>query len=189
MGMKNQTDMEKTKAMQEQFRTYRDTLYRPFPRVARFEGIKRKWLGGLMLLCVVYHAVGLCRVSAMYGGISGYDMLRQITDIGMDLIFLLAVMGPKWKLAWVLYLLGAYRLTDLVRAGMLKPGALAGVFTDGLGQDPLAAVVVAGMLLYVVLVLAAALWLTLVPGNRELAEQSEKLNLELKAFMEQHTVK
>lgn len=184
-----QINSQDAKEMQQQYREYRDALYRPYPQVVRFESRKRRWLGGLLLLCLAVRGAGLFRVYMMYGGIGGYDLLRSITDMGTDLIFLLACMAPKWKLAWVLYLLSLYRLTDLVRAGMLKPGALAGVFTNGLSQDPLAAAVVAGMLAYVVLVLAAAMWLTLVPKNRALAEQSERLNLELKAFVDRHMVK
>ena len=55
-------------------------------------------------------------------------------------------------------------------------------YIDGFRQYPLAITLDFLSWIYMLLVLAAAIWLTLIPKNRELAKQSETLQMQLKNF-------
>lgn len=181
--------MNNAKEIQEQYRQYRNTLYNEYPQAARFERSKRKFAQILMLLCLAAHLSCLYQTVMASGAVTGYDLLKTLTAMGTDMIFLLAAMGPRRRLAPMLYILALYRLFYPGSANHFLPEMITALSGTGFGQAPLAAAAAACSLLYGLLILAAALWLTLVPKNKKPAEELEQLHLKLQQFMAEHPVK
>lgn len=181
--------MNNAKEIQEQYRQYRNDLYRQYPQAAAFENTKRKFAQVLMLLCAVIHLAGLYRTGTAPGASMGYETLKALAAMGTEFIFLLAAMGPRRRLAPMLYLLSLYRLAFLGGTDLLLPDAIAFLSKAGFQQEPLSAAIILCAVLYGLLILAVALWLTLLPKNKELGEQSEQIYLKLQQFAAEHPVK
>lgn len=181
--------MNNAKEIQEQYRKYRDALYNECPQAARFERSKKRFAQILMLLCLAVHLFDLYRTGTAAGTVTGYEILRTISAMGAELIFLLAAMGPRRQLTPMLYLLGLYRLVFLGGADFFLTEALTTLSQTGFGQEPLAAAITLCAILYGLLILATTLWLTLVPKNKVLAEQLEQLHLKLQKFAADHPIK
>lgn len=181
--------MNNAQEIQEQYRQYRNTLYDEYPQAVRFERSKRRIAQILMLLCLALHLSFLYQTGSAYGGITGYEILRTAAAAGTEIIFLLAAMGPRRRLAPMLYLLALYRLVYPAGENQFPPKLITAFFGTGLEQEPLMIVLAACSLLYGLLILAAAMWLTLVPKNKKAAEASEQLFLKLQQFMKEHPVK
>ena len=181
--------MNNAKELQAQYRQYRDSLYQEYPQAARFERSKRKLTQILLLLCLAVHLSGFCQTAAAAGAVTGYDALKSFTAMGTDMILLLAATGPRRRLAPALYLLSLYRLVYPGSANRFLPEMIAALSGTDWGQKPLTIAVTVCSLLYGLLVLAAAIWLTLVPKNRKPAEQVEQIFLKLQQFTADHPVK
>ena len=181
--------MNNAKEIQEQYRQYRDALYNEYPQAMRFEQSKKRLAQILMLLCLAVHLSDLYRTGTAAGAVTGYQILKTLCSMGAEMIFLLAAMGPRRQLAPMLYLLGLYRLVFLGSTDFFLTEALTTLSQTGFQQEPLAAAITLCAILYGLLVLAAALWLTLVPKNKILAEQSEQLYLKLQKFAADHPIK
>ena len=102
--------MNNPQEIQEQYRQYRSSLYDEYPQAARFEQSKRRFAQILMLLCLAVHLSFLYQTGTTSGGVTGYDILRTVSAMGTEIIFLLAAMGPRRRMAPLLYLLALYRL-------------------------------------------------------------------------------
>lgn len=102
------------------------------------------------------------------------------------LIFLLASGHPKWKPAISLFFLGLYEVVmyckSIIDSGVGSLEMVIKAYVEGFSEYPLATSVDILSWVFTLLVLATAIWLTLVPKNRELSEQSEKLILQLKEY-------
>lgn len=181
--------MNNAKEIQEQYRQYRDTLYHEYPQAARFEQSKRRFAQILMLLCFALHLSFFYQTGSASGGVTGYEILRTVTAAGTEIIFLLAAMGPRRRLAPLLYLLALYRLAYPAGGDRILPETIAALSETGFGQKPLSTAIAVCSLLYGLLILATAMWLTLVPKNKTAAEESEQLFLKLQQFMKEHPVK
>lgn len=92
-------------------------------------------------------------------------------------------------MAPLLYLLALYRLAYPAGTDQFLPEMIAALSGTDFGQEPLAAAITVCSLLYGLLILAAAMWLTLPPKNKKLAEELEQLNLKLQQFIKEHPVK
>ncbi len=180
--------MNNPQEIQEQYRQYRSSLYDEYPQAARFEQSKRRFAQILMLLCLAVHLSFLYQTGTTSGGVTGYDILRTVSAMGTEIIFLLAAMGPRRRMAPLLYLLALYRLAYPAGANQFLPEMITALSGTDFGQEPLAAAITVCSLLYGLLILAAAMWLTLPPKNKKLAEELEQLNLKLQQFIKEHPV-
>ncbi|GFI68928.1 hypothetical protein IMSAG249_00749 [Lachnospiraceae bacterium] len=173
--------------VKEQFRVYRKKIYEDYPQVDKFETVKRRWIGGMLLGGLLLTA-GKALVLRESMGVPVMALLFSVlTAFGVYGIFLLCAMGPKWKLSGFLYLLAVkdimtYAHTLFVQGGIDSWERFCWVYIDGFQEYPLAVSLDFLSWLYTLLILATAVWLTLVPKNRELAGQSEILQLQLKKF-------
>lgn len=175
----------------EQFAAYRKTVYADHPQVERFESVKKKVILFLVLsnfllifakICFAGKTAGISITAFIPAFISAF-----LTTFGLNAIFLFCAMGPKWTMAFLLYILV---LKDILSAanvlftqlGIDSFEKFVRAYIDGFRQYPLAITLDFLSWIYMLLVLAAAIWLTLIPKNRELAKQSETLQVQLKNF-------
>ncbi len=182
--------MNQAKERRDQYLAYRKSIYQDFPQVEKFENRKRKWLGFLIVysLSVFIAKAVMLRIlthASVFALILGVFM-----GFGMNLIFLAAAMGPKWKIALALYFWFLYQsvnfVSGLARNGINSWGGFLQVCAAGFQVQPLVMVFdILGWVL-ALLELLTAMWLTLIPRNRELADQSDKLNEQFKEFMSSH---
>lgn len=189
--------MNPAQEQREKGLAFRRELYRDHPQAEAFQRAKSRWMKGLMLYCLIHmllRAVLLGRQGAAPWAL----VLGAGMGLGMNLIFLGAGLGPRRKLAWVLYLWGFYQLYQLAaslwegalrsiwQAGQLTPGALLRFFWGYVSAFPLAPLSVGHdlmSLLYLVLLFGTALWLTAVPRNRRLAAEAEPLEEQWRAYV------
>ena len=162
---------ETAHATRQQCREYQDSLYAQYPQAAKFQRQKSRVLLFLMLLYL------LCILPSVLTSLgSGYLLLRTLTSCGTHLIFLFAAMSAHWKMAFLLYGLGLYRLAMIVYSCyLLKVGWLS-MFSSVLARSPLLSFFLIAELLYPLCLLAAAAWLTIPKGRRELTKQTEQMN-------------
>ncbi|MDE7334246.1 MAG: hypothetical protein K2O16_18865 [Lachnospiraceae bacterium] len=173
--------------IKEQFNAYRKNIYADYPQVDKFETAKRRWIGFMLLAGLLLMAAKAWVLRESTGASMIAVMFSVLMAFGMYAIFLLCAMGPKWKLSGCLYLLAAkdivsYVNTLFVQGGIDSWEKFSWVYIEGFLEYPLAVSLDFLSWIYTLLILATAVWLTLVPKNRELAEQSEVLQIQLKKF-------
>ncbi len=186
------TELEKQAAIERQknLMARRSELYRNHPEAERFMKRKSQRLKFLLLYCL-----GITLGRAVLLGIEGETgpvllAAAVVVGFGMNAIFLAAGMGFKWKLAFLLYGWGLYSLWRLL-SPLIQPGAdfLVGlvwafiVVATSFSAAPAAAVLDLLTVVFFVLVLATAAWLTLPAKNRRLAEEAEALEEQWKAYI------
>lgn len=188
-GMEKKVYTKEQRALvKEQFQIYRKKIYADHPHVDKFETVKRRWIGGMLLagLLLMTAKAFVLREST---GVSVIALIFSVlTAFGLYGIFLLCAMGPKWKMAGFLYLLAAKDIVSYVNILFIQGGIdsweqFYWIYIDGFREYPVAVGLDFLSWIYTLLILATAIWLTLVPKNRELAEQSEILQTELKKFI------
>lgn len=181
--------MNENKSMQDLYKEYRQSLYRDYPEVDRFEKRKRRWFWFLFLYCLllgILRAVFLRQMGASLVAL----VVGTVMGTGMHLIFLAGAMGWRWKVACILYLWFLVNMVNLIstmaRQGITSWEAFRWAYVDGFSQYPLAISCDVLSWGFILLLLPTAMWLTLVPANRRMAEESERLNEQLKQFMLSH---
>lgn len=175
-----------------ELRAYRDSVYADYSEVDKFERQKKRLIGFLILFTVLLNLGKLfmfIRISDSSSFI--FLLIGVVVGMGPYLIFLLAAMSPKWKIACVLYLIVAQQLFQFFR--MLPYRGLNGLRTmmltyiHGFWQSPLFVLLDIFSWILLLLILFTAIWLTLIPKNRRLAEQSEQLNAQVQKYIFAHT--
>ncbi len=186
---------EEVKELQRTYQARRSELYREHPEAERFMKRKSQRLKFLLLYCL-----GITLGRAVLLGIEGETgpvllVAAVVMGFGMNAIFLAAGMGFKWTLAFLLYGWALYSLWRLL-SPLIQPGAdfLVGlvwafiVVATSFSAAPAAAVLDLLTVVFFVLVLATAAWLTLPPKNRRLAEECEALEEQWKAYIASNPV-
>ncbi len=182
---------EEVKELQRTYQARRAELYREHPEAEAFLQSKSRVLKFLLLYCLLL-SLGKAVLVGMNGGFVVALAVGFLVGFGTNAIFLAAGMGPKWKLAFVLYgwaLYNLYRSVDsLAGQGIGSVPELAAAYGTLFATVP--AVVVLDLLswVFLVLVLLTAAWLTLPPRNRRLAEECEALEEQWKAYIASNPV-
>ncbi len=172
----------------EMYREHKKKIYADYPEVERFERKKIRWLEFLILLGITGNVLKLVYASRiMGGGTVGAIGLALGGMIGYvpELIILLAVMYPKWKLSICLFFLGAYQLIvfgGTIRMAAVSWDAILLIYVEMARKYPIAILGDVLSVIKVLLFFAVGVWLVAVRRNRELMEQAEALRKELKAF-------
>lgn len=188
---KEHTDMNNTKDVKERYnelkeevQAYKQSLYKDYPQVAKFENRKRTCIKFLLLLLFMHV---ILRVYTLQS-VTEYNifLLFVTTMIKVDWIFLLAAMSPKWQLSLLLYLMalnnGWEFISSLTNAGISSFETFIEIYRLSFQQFPLVAASDIIIAVYIIAAFIVAGWLTLLPKNREYAEQSEVLNSKIKDF-------
>lgn len=170
--------------VKEQYEEYRAKVYEGHSEVEKFERRKTRWIWFLVVYGIIIKGIA---VFVGNGGITfGNLIVFVFASMGMSTIFLLAAMGPKWRLAIGLYLLVFWNLAtfnrELAQVGITTCEKFVKALEQGFRRYPLAICADILSWIYILLVLLTAIWLTLVAHNRELAEQSEELHTQLQKF-------
>lgn len=182
------------KELQKQYKAQRDALYDAYPQVKAFDRTKRRFLGFLLLAVLALNLTKLLILSHMTQPLSPLPILfGVIAGSGYQIIFLLAAMSPKWKISICLYLLGFGQLfrygKSMADIGITSPQAFFQAFAFGFREHPFIVSTDILSLLAMFLIIIAAVWLTLIPKNRMLAEQSEQLDAQWRQFIASHPIK
>lgn len=178
---------EQQAAVKEQFDAHKKTVYANYPETEQFEAIKKKVVIFLIISSFLIIFAKTC-FTGINTGASLIALVRPfITAFGINMIFLLCAMGPKWKMAFWLYFIvlkdiiaNAYVLSN--QLGIRSLDQFLRTYMNGFKEYPVAVSLDLLSWFYTLLVLAAAIWLTLIPKSRELAKQSEILQEQLKNF-------
>lgn len=178
---------EQRALVKEQFTAYRKTVYESHPQVSRFETIKKRTILFLLLASFLLLFSKACFAGKTMGISIMAFIPAFITAFGINAVFLLCAMGPKWKMAFFLYLLVLKDILSsanvlFVQLGIDSFEKFLRAYIDGFQEQPVAISLDFLSWIYTLLVLAAAIWLTLIPKSRELAKQSENLQMQLKNF-------
>lgn len=179
-------NQENAKEYQKQYQEFRKSLYKEYPDVERFE--KKKMRMGMFLLC---YCLVLYIVKAFVLNFSIYLIFKGlITGFGVSMIFILAAMGSKWRIACGLYFLTFWQLITYAQifytAKLTSWERFRFAYIDGFSQYPLQISLDYLTWLMTLLILGFAMWLTLVPANRRMADQSDVISQQLKAYMAAH---
>lgn len=172
------------KLVKEQYEEYRAKVYEGHSEVEKFERRKTRWICFLVIYGIVLKGV------AVFVGNEGITfgnlIMFVLASVGMNTIFLLAAMGPKWRLAIGLYLLVFWNLVtfynEMAQVGITTFAIFMRALEEGVKRYPMLICADIFSWIYVLLILLTAIWLTLVAHNRELAEQSEELHTQLQKF-------
>lgn len=170
-----------------QYLTYRKEVYKNYPRLEMFEQNKKIWA---YFLTLVYFLTYVLKIFAVIE-----ENRESVTMLGIVISFLvliggssivlsvfLTAMGPKWKLAFLLYVIGIgqiivriYTFIEIDSWDMFWS-----VYTEGFQMFP--AVFGADILAMVfnVFILLTAVYLTAFKRNRKLAEQSDALDRKIR---------
>lgn len=182
---------EEARELQRTYQARRAELYREHPEAEAFQQSKSRVLKFLLLYCLLL-SLGKAVLMGMNGGLIAALVVGFLVGFGMNTIFLAAGMGPKWKLAFVLYgwaLYNVYRSVDsLAGQGITSTSELAAAYRALFAAVPAAAVLDLLSWVFLVLVLLTAAWLTLPPKNRRLAEECEALEEQWKAYIASNPV-
>ena len=183
--MKNTNDIkEQYNELKEEVQVYKQSLYKDYPQVVKFENQKRTSIKILLLLLFIYFILRLYTLQTVMD--SNIFLLAISTFIKVDWIFLLAAMNPRWQLSFLLYIMalnnGWEFFSSLSNVGISSFGDFIQIYILGFRQSPLAAASDIFMLIYIIATFVVAAWLTLPPQNRKYAEQSETLNLKIKDY-------
>ena len=165
--MKNTNDIkERYNELKEEVQAYKQSLYKNYPQVSKFESRKQTCIKILLLLLFIYLILRIYTLQTVMDSNIFYSAIS--TFIKVDWIFLLAAMHPRWQLSLFLYIMALYNGWEF--------------FSIGFQQSPSAAASDILMLIYIIATFITAAWLTLPSQNRKYAEQSEALNLKIKEF-------
>lgn len=172
-----------------QYLTYRKEVYKQYPRLEMFEQTKKIWAFFLTLVYFITYVLNIFatievnRESAtMLGIVVSFLVLLGGSSIVLG-VFLVA-MGPKWKLAILLYVIGigqiVLRIHAYITNGIDSWDKFWSAYTEGFQMFP--AVFGADILTMVfnVFILLTAVWLTAFKRNRKLAELSDALDRKTK---------
>lgn len=187
--------MNNAKEMQAAYRQYRDSLYADYPQVKQFEDKKRKLLKFLLLYLLLLNLAktwAYCSYNGTGGLSPVFLLVGMLVGMAPTMIFLLAAMTPKWKIALVLYFppfqfFGQLFLT-LARRETGEIQRFIHAYVSGFSQHPFIISLDILSWISILLILGTAIWLTLIPGNRRLSEQSDILTEQLKKYMLSHPV-
>ena len=183
--MKNTNDIkEQYNELKEEVQVYKQSLYKDYPQVAKFENQKRACIKILLLLLFIYFILRIYTLQTVMD--SNIFLLAISTFIKVDWIFLLAAMNPRWQLSLLLYVMalnnGWEFFSSLSNVGISSFGDFIQIYILGFQQSPLAAASDIMMIIYIIATFIVAAWLTLSLQNRKYAEQSETLNLKIKDY-------
>lgn len=162
----------------EEYRLKRRQVFSQYPELDRFVTIKRNLFIVLTIYSVVIRFINLVVVSGqnqnpLYFLIFVVGCIIQIGILGV-------VTGSNWRLAIVVYLWAFYNIA-VVANGLYQNGisftAYLSSIVESFQSMPMEVVAACLSLVYMLLVLLLAIWLTLVPKNRRLAEQQTRLAL------------
>lgn len=170
--------------VKEQYEEYRAKVYEGHSEVEKFERRKTRWIWFLVIYGIVLKGIA---VFVGNGGITfGNLIMFVLASVGINTIFLLAAMGPKWRLAIGLYLLVFWNLVtfynEMAQVGITTFAIFMRALEEGVKRYPMLICADIFSWIYVLLILLTAIWLTLIRHNRELAEQSEELHVQLQKF-------
>ena len=183
--MKNTNDIkEQYNELKEEVQAYKQSLYKDYPQVAKFENRKRTCIKILLLLLFIYFILRIYTLQTVMD--SNIFLLAISTFIKVDWIFLLAAMSPRWQLSLLLYVMalnnGWEFFSSLSNVGISSFRDFIQIYILGFQQSPFAAASDIMMIIYIIAAFVVAAWLTIPPQNRKYAEQSEALNLKIKEF-------
>ncbi|MBP3475822.1 MAG: hypothetical protein J6K48_05840 [Lachnospiraceae bacterium] len=175
---------DQRRLVKEEYKAYRARVYEGHSEVEKFEQRKTRWIWLLIVYGIVMKGIAVFMGN---GGITVSNLIMIVlAGMGMNTIFLLAAMGPKWRLAIGLYMLVFWNLvtfiTGMAQVGITTFTIFIRALAEGFKRYPLMVCVDILSWIYILLILLTAIWLTLVRHNRELAEQSEELHVQLQKF-------
>lgn len=172
-----------------QYQTYRKEVYKNYPRLEMFEQNKKIW--AFFLTLVYFITYGLTILATIEVNRESATMLGIVVSflvlIGGSTIVLsvfLVAMGSKWKLAFLLYVIGIgqiiIRIYTFIGSGIDSWDKFWLGYSEGFRIHP--AVFGADILAMVfnVFILLTAVWLTAFKRNRKLAELSDALDRKTK---------
>ena len=163
---------------------YKQSLYKDYPQVAKFESRKRTCIKILLLLLFIYFILRIYTLQTVMD--SNIFLLAISTFIKVDWIFLFAAMSPRWQLSFLLFIMalnnGWEVFSSFSNVGISSLGDFIQVYFAALQQSPFAAASDILMIIYIIATFIIAAWLTLPPQNRKYAEQSEALNLKIRDY-------
>lgn len=173
-----------------QYKEYKESIYADHPEVKKFVGLKRKWIGFLILFGLalsILNAVLATLMSGRAGMALLYSAVAAVAGFGVTFIFLVVSMGPNWRFAFFLFLSGAGRIMSMYESvsgyyGIHSPGEVITVYASAFGQMPFLTILEILSWVYGLLLILTAALLTIPNRSRELAVQSEMLEGKLKNF-------
>lgn len=160
----------------EEYKAKRKQVFSQYPELNRFVTIKHNLFIVLAIYLVVIRLIELVIVSGQnqkpwYFVLFLSGCLFQVGVLG-------AVMGSNWRLAAAIYLWVFYNIA-IVANGLYQNGTTffdyLSSYVEMFGYRPMQAAGASLELVYVLLMLLLAMWLTLVPKNRRLADQQTLL--------------
>lgn len=167
----------------QRYEMYREEIYQDHPQVRKFETSKKRWIGFLFLYGFVLTVVKIY-VLREISGVPISVLVALVTSLTPILIFLLCALGP-WKFALPLYILSALYfipwIYPFVYGTITSLSAFVLATISGFSEYPIQTCVDVCSLLYGILILITAIRLTVLRKNRDLSDQSVKLNSQLKA--------
>lgn len=167
---------QRTNMTPEEYKVKRKQVFSQYPELNRFVTIKRNLFIALAIYLVVIRVMSLVISSGQnqkpwYFVMFVVGCLFQIGVLG-------AVMGSSWRLALVIYLWVFYNIAIVVN-GLYQSGVsifdYLSSYVELFQYMPMEVVAACLSLVYMLLILLLAMWLTLVPKNRRLAEQQTLL--------------
>lgn len=173
----------------EQYKAYRKELYKDYPTVDKFEMHKRIWAFSLVLIHFITAVLRYFALSESTGTSAApaamvVSLFFQLCGSMIILGVFFTAMGPKWKYAFLLYVIGIVQLvsyiSSFVNGGLDSWEMFLRVYIQGFRYYPVTVIADLLSILYTILILLTAVWLTAVKRNRELAEQSDALNMQIK---------
>lgn len=167
-----------SKQVQQQAKAYRKALYAESPGVERFAKARRLLLGALALMLLAHICLDLLLLAQ--GVLAPSELPQELFKCFLHLVLLwLAALG-NWKSSLGLYLIAAPSILSLWQTCQLvTPAALLASSPWLFGLFSIDAV-------YTILLLAAALWLTLAPKSRRLSYEARAIALEYTRFINDH---
>ena len=181
--------MNDQKMMGELYKSHKAELYRDYPDIERFERTKSR----ILLFMLLYYFVLFTAKAIMLGSSPAAIVIGVIMNVGINMIFIAAALGPKWKIACMLYLLFLYQavtyVSSIISAGITSWGEFVYAYVYGFSEYPLQCALDVLTCVYIILLLLLAVWLTLVPENRRKADVSDMLQTKMKEFIRQNQMK
>lgn len=177
---------EQRTLVKEQYKVYRRKIFEENPRAARFDKRKKGWITFLIVLRLFLLVVVTCTQVNVSEGPLVLLIMGMLLGVFPSLIILLVAMAPKWQFACMLYLLAAQQILNFINSmaeiGIQSLGDFLWSVSEGFKMNPFLIILDMISWSYVLFLLLTAVCLTLIPGNRELAQQSEELYDRMKDF-------
>lgn len=167
-----------TKQVHQQAKEYRETLFGENPGVKRFAQARRRMLGLLALLLLAHICLDL--ILLMQGTLAPSEIPQELFKCFLHLVLLwLAALG-NWKSSLGLYLIAVPSIFSLWQTyQVVTPEALLASSPWLFGLFTIDSV-------YTILLMAAALWLTVLPKSRRLTDAARSITLEYTRFISEH---